>query len=250
MNKERLNGVIFFTVMLVVIALWLIKTLNISYPVTITSVTRSGELSVVGEGKVDVVPDIAYINVGITVNNAGSVSDARSGIDSVNNKIIDSLKNLKIPKKDIKTTNYSVSPNYTYDNNENRIKGYNGNASLTIKVVQLDTVAQVIEAATAAGANEIQGTSFVVDKPENYREEARNKAIKNAQDQAAKLAQSLGIKLGKVTNIIESGSSPVVPMYDRAAVMSSGLGGGGSAPAIEPGSQTITSTVTLFFEKR
>jgi len=120
MNKERLNGVIFFTVMLVVIALWLIKTLNISYPVTITSVTRSGELSVVGEGKVDVVPDIAYINVGITVNNAGSVSDARSGIDSVNNKIIDSLKNLKIPKKDIKTTNYSVSPNYTYDNNENR----------------------------------------------------------------------------------------------------------------------------------
>ncbi|MFA6005689.1 MAG: SIMPL domain-containing protein [Patescibacteria group bacterium] len=250
MDKEKFNGSILFGVIIVVAALWFVKTFNIAYPITITTASQSTELSVVGEGKVDVVPDVAYINVGITVNNKTSVNEARSGIDSVNNKIIESLKNLGIDKKDIKTNNYSVNPNYVYENNENRINGYNGNAYLSIKVTKIDLVSQVIEAASAAGANEIQGTSFAVDKPENYREEARNKAIANAKEQAGKLAKSLGIKLGKITNIVESNNNgTVAPMYDRA-VMSSGFGGGGGSPSIEPGSQTITSVVTLYFEKR
>lgn len=249
-QKDNLNGVVFFTALVILASLYVIKIFNISYPVAITTTAQSSELSVVGEGKVDVVPDVAYINLGITVNGAATVNEARANIDGINNRIIEAMKKLGIAKKDIKTTNYSVNPNYIYENNENKIKGYNGNASLTIKVLALDNVTQVIELASQAGANEIQGTSFVVDKPEKYREEARNKAIKNAQEQAVKLTQSLGIKLGKVTNIIESGGTPqIMPMYDRAAVMNTGLGGG-STPSIEPGSQTITSVVTLYFEKR
>lgn len=251
-QTERPTGIIVFAAVVTVALLFTIKFLNISVPVTVTSVSQSNELSVVGEGKVDVVPDVAYITVGIAVNNKPTVNEARAGIDSVNNKIIESLKGLGINKKDIKTNNYSVNPNYVYENNENRINGYNGNANLSIKVTKIDVVPQVIEAASAAGANEIQGTSFTVDKPENYREEARNKAIANAKEQANKLASSLGIRLGKVTNIVESNSSgTVVPVYDKAMAMSSGFGGGGgSSPSIEPGSQTITSVVTLFFEKR
>jgi len=105
---------------------------------------------------------------------------------------------------------------------------------------------KVIETATTAGANQIQGSRFVVDKPELYREEAREKAIKNAKEQAEKMAKNLGIKLGKIVNIIESSPSQPIAFYGKA--YAEGLGGGG--PILEQGTQTVTSVVTLYFEKK
>ena len=90
----------------------------------------------------------------------------------------------------------------------------------------------------------------MVDDPAKYRAEARKKAIDNAKEQANKIASDLGIKLGKIVNISESSPDSAVPVYAlKDAAMSRGAGGGGNA-AIEPGSQTITSVVTLYFEKR
>jgi len=234
--------------LIIVIGLYLIKVFDISYPITITSTSKSTELSVVGEGKVDVVPDTGYIDVGITVNNASTVAEAQKTINDTNNKIIQSMKELGIKKEDVKTTNYSVSPNYKYENNENLINGYNGNATIEIKVKDPQMVSKVITKATEAGANQIQGSRFVVSTPEKYREEARNKAITNAKEQANKIAKNLGIKLGKIVNIVESTPTSTSPVYDRMSAASA-LGGGGGAE-FSPGSQTITSTVTLYFEKR
>ena len=86
----------------------------------------------------------------------------------------------------------------------------------------------------------------MVSQPELYREQARNAAIKNAKDQAVKIAKNLGIKLGKVTNMVESSSN--TPSYYSKALPVSG-GGMGGGINIEPGSQTVTSEVTLYFEK-
>lgn len=234
---------------LIVITLWIINILGISYPVDVTTRQASGELAVVGEGKVDVVPDTAMVNVGIVVSNASTVEEAQSRINQTNNAIVTAMESLGISDEDISTSNYSINPDYNYESGRNEITGYSGNASLSIKVRNLDTLPQVIEQATKSGANQILGTSFVVDKPEEAREEARNAAIENAQQQARELANRLGIKLGKVTNIIEStGGDYPIPYYDRAFALE-GLGGGG-APDLQPGSQTITSTVTLYFDKK
>jgi uncharacterized protein YggE len=239
------------SVAIIIAGLYLVKFLDISYPVNLTSTNRSTELSVVGEGKVDVTPDTAYIDVGITVNNGASVDAVQKQMSQTNNAIIDAMKKLGIAKADIKTSNYSIYPNYVYDGRNNQLDGYNGNAQVEIRARSPQMASQVIEAATAAGANQVNGTRFVVDKPEKYREEARNKAVANAREQAQKIASNLGIRLGRVVNIVESSAgSPIypMPMYG-AAEKSIGLGGGGGAN-IEPGSQTITSVVTLYFEKR
>lgn len=233
----------------VIVALFLIKVLDISYPLTITTTTKSTELAVVGEGKVEATPDTVYIDVGITVNNQSTTEAAQKRIDEVNNSILAAMEKLGIAKADIKTTNYSVYPNYKYESNENRINGYNGNASISIKVSDVKLATQVTTEATKAGANQINGSRFVIDKPEKYREQARNEAIANARQQAEMLAKQLGIKLGRVTNIVESSPNGVIgPMYARSAEM--GLGAGGGGAQFEPGTQTISSTVTLYFEKR
>lgn len=240
------NYVLFLTV--TIVALFFVKFFDISYPLTITSTSRSTELAVVGEGKVDVTPDSASVNAGVTVNNMSSAEEAQKELAAQNNKVLAAVAKLGVLKKDIKTSNYSVYPNYSYENNISRISGYNGNATLTIKVRKVELLSKVIDEASRAGANEIQNTQFTVDNPNKFREEAREKAITNAREQAEKMARSLGIRLGRVTNIVESAGGGVVPMmYAEKTMMA---GGGGGAPSFEQGTQTITSTVTLYFEKR
>ncbi len=237
---------------LTMFALAAINYFNISYPLTVTQKNASGELAVVGIGKVDIVPDTASVDLGIISNNATSVNDAQEQINKVNNALIDGLKQIGIQKEDIKTSNYSINPNYDYSKGGvGSITGYNGNATVTVKVKQTDKLPQVIEAGTKAGINQVMGTNYSIDKPENYQEQARSKAIANAKEQAQKLADQLGIRLGKVTNIAESSnnSGPIPMMYaEKSAPL--GMGGARTTPDLQPGTQTITSTVTLYFEKR
>jgi uncharacterized protein YggE len=239
--------------LVIIIVLAVVRYFDLSYPLSISNSSVSSELSVVGEGKVEVSPDTAYVDAGITVDNAPTVDTAQKELNDKNNAIVDAVKKLGIKKEDIKTSNYSIYPNYNYDNskNQNRINGYNGNVTVSIRLKDVSSTSTVIVEVTKAGANQIQGTRFVVDKPEKYREDARDKAIANAKEQAQKLAKNLGIRLGRVTNIVESVGAPVYsPQYalKSAAPMAGGMGGG--SPDIEPGSQTISSIVTLYFEKK
>lgn len=248
-----LNSFIKYSSFLLVtlLVLSLIKIFDISYPMTftVTNTTKTTEFSVVGEGKVDVVPDTLYVDLGINVVNAKTAEETQSKIDEVNNKIIESLKTLGVDKKDIKTSNYNITPAYSYlPEKENKITGYNGNATVNVKLTDSKLASKVIAAATDAGANQIQGTRFVVDAPEKYREEARNKAIANAKEQAQKLSKELGISLGKVVNIVESNGNQSYPLYEKA--MMAGAPRTDAGPVLEPGTQTVSSTVTLYFEKK
>lgn len=227
----------------------LMSVLGIGVPVRVTQTMATTELSVTGEGKVDIVPNTATVDVGVRVNNVATVDIAQSQINETNNAISVAMQELGIKKENIKTSNYSVYPAYDYSSGQDRITGYTGNVTLSIQTENVDQVSQVIQAATTAGANEIQNTRFEVDEPATYRAEARTKAIENAKAEAQKMADDLGIKLGKVVNVVEhtqSTGGDYMPLMAREAA--SGMGGGGAS--FEPGSQTITSVVTLYFEKK
>ncbi len=237
----------------VVITFAVATALGVGLPIKVTQTNLSNaELSVVGEGKVDVIPDVAYADVGITVNKLATPKEAQNQLSKVNNDIVVALGKFGIAKDDIKTTNFSINPNYDYSSSgSGAIVGYNGNATLTVKIKKVDTIGSIIDAATTAGATDIYNTRFSVESPEKYREQARTKAIANAKDQAEKIAKELGIKLGKVSNIVESTSGGASPIYaDKMAYAPGAMGGGGGVADLQPGSQTVSSTVTLYFEKR
>ncbi len=236
------------TLITILIVIGFMRLFNLPIPIAVTTTSRSSEMSVIGEGKVEVVPDIAYVDVGISVSRAKTVEVAQTEINSKNKAVLDAMAKLGIDKKNIKTSNYSIYPAYDYESGTEVLNGYNGNVTISIKSSKIDQISDVIAQATAAGANQVQGTRFEVEDPAKYREQAREKAIANAKEQAQKLAKDLGIKLGKVVNVVEySPSSTGVPMYamEKLAV---GFGGGG--PSVEPGTQTITTVVTLYYEKK
>ena len=232
-----------------VVGLYVIQKFDIAYPITLRTSQVSSELSVVGEGKIDVTPDTATVDVGITIKNAKTAPEAQKQIDDINNKIIEAMKNIGVKKEDIQTSNYSIYPNMVYSETTRRdsISGYNGSATVSVKTNSINLTSKIIDGATKTGANQIQGVRFSVENPEVYREKARDEAIANAKKQAEKLASNLGIKLGKITNIVESsGSQPPIIYAAEKTMMSGGEGG----PQIEPGTQTISSVVTLYFEKK
>ncbi len=237
-------------VVVTLLALFIVQSLNIAYPVTITTKAAPQDLAVVGEGKVTVVPDTATVTVGIVVSNAKTVDAAQQNLNTANNNIVVAMEKLGIAKTDIKTSNYSINPDYSYTNGTNQITGYSGNASLTVTVKDTKILPQVITEATKAGANQVGDPQYAVDSPEKFREEARNKAIANAKEEAQKLAQNLGIKLGKVINIVESQPNTPMPMFYQVDALKTASSAEITPPTIEAGSQEITSTVTLYFEKK
>lgn len=215
-------------------------------PISSVVTQKQNLFTVSGTGKVTVVPDTAVINLGITVSRP-TVKSAQTEANSVINKVTTSLKNLSIPDKDIKTTNYFIYPQYDYQEDTNRITGYQVSVSLTVTVRDLEKINQVIDTATNLGVNTVSGVQFTVDegRQKELLRQARDEAVKEAKDKAVGLSRSAGITLGRVVNIQESGPDFPGPIAFAERAM-----GGGGDTQVSPGSTDITSSVTLSYETR
>ncbi len=240
MNSWWSKAIVTFT------AVWLLLKFGPSIPISSVVSQKQDFFTVTGEGKVTVVPDTAVVDLGITVNRP-IVKAAQTQANAIINKITEELKKLGIADKDIKTSNYSVNPQYDYQQN-NRIAGYQVNVSVTITVREIDKVNEVIDAATANGANTVGGIQLTVDEKRQREllQQARELAVKEAKDKANSLASAAGITLGKIINIQEGFSNPR-PVYAKEMMA---VGGGAEPTQIQPGSTDISTSVTLYYETR
>ncbi len=240
-----------FKLILIFVGVYLLFKYLPAIPISSVVTQKTDLFTVTGEGKVTVVPDTAIVNLGINVTRS-TVKDAQSQANMVIKDITASLKNLNIADKDVKTSDYSIYPQYDYTSGGNRITGYAVNASLVITVRDLDKINQAIDSATAAGANTVSGVQLTVDdaRQKGLLQQARELAIAEAKDKAASLANSAGMVLGRIVNIQESSpGSPRPIMFDSAKAVT-GLGGASPATQIQPGSTDIVSDVTLSYETR
>ncbi len=217
-------------------------------PIAVTStVTQKNDIfAVSGEGKSTVVPDIAVVNTGVQVNGT-NVKQVQNELNTKISAVSEAIKKLGIDAKDIQTSGYSIYPNYDYTNGSQKINGYQASTSLTIKVRDLDKANDVIDAATANGANQVGGVTFSVDDRTKAENEARDKAVAEAKTKAEQAAQIAGFKLGKIINYSESFGgllSPVPMMYARDA----GAEKAATQTTLEPGSNEINISVTLQYE--
>jgi len=204
-------------------------------------------ISFSGEGKVYTKPDIALVTLSV-VTEGKTVSDVQKKNTEKMNSVIDYLKKNGIEEKDIKTTNYNLSPRYNYEYNKTpQIIGYEITQSLEVKVRDLDKVGEILEGSVNSGVNQIYSLYFKVDKDEAFKLEAKALAIGDAKKKAEETAKQLGVKLGKLVGYNEGSSYyPVYPNYYKEA---GGIGGGGeSAPNIQTGENEILVNVTLTYE--
>ncbi|MFA6321888.1 MAG: SIMPL domain-containing protein [Candidatus Buchananbacteria bacterium] len=207
-------------------------------------------ISIDGEGKINAVPDIAQISLGIETQKE-KVADAQKENTDKMNKIIAQLKGAGIDAKDIQTANYNIYPRYDYSNGQQVLRGYTVSQSVTIKIRNLDKIGSIISQAGTLGANQIGSLNFTIDEPEKLKQQAREKALANAKEKAEALAKIAGVKLGKLVSFAESTQNSVVPVYRDYSMKSEaavGVGGAAPAPAVEVGSQDIVVDVMVTYE--
>ncbi len=216
----------------------------IPFAITSVTTTKIDTFNVTGIGKATVTPDITVVNAGVTTS-GDSVSQVQQNLNKNIAGVSDAIKKLGVDAKDIQTTNYTISPMYDFQQGQ-RIKGYQANTNLTIKIRAMEKTNSVIDAATANGANMIGGISFEVADETKAQNEARAKAVEEARKKAEDAARIAGFKLGRIINYSENfgnGMRPV-PMYAKADAAS----GVGVPTQVEPGSNEVQVQVTLSYE--
>ncbi len=203
-------------------------------------------ITVMGEGKVTSIPDIATVSLGTTIERP-TVAAAQAENSRIMNEVMSKLADFGVEKKDIQTTSYGISPQYNWDNGKQTLRGYNVSQNVLVKIRNLDNVGDIIGAAGQLGANQVGSLDFTVDNPDSLQAEARIKALEAAKVKAQALSQVAGVTLVRVINFQESTSAPVPGprAYDFNMAKSSAAV---APPVIEGGSTEVIVDVTVTYE--
>ncbi len=207
----------------------------------------SRTVSVSGAGTANLVPDIAYIYVGVHTEKP-SASEAVAENNAQTQKMIQSLRDFGIDAKDIRTTNFSIYPFDKYDPLTGASTGekyYAVDNTVYVTVRDLDKLGELLDAVIAAGANTVNSVQFDVANKDEALKQARADAVKDAQTKAQELADAAGLTLGEIQSI-SFVDNTFYPVFD-------GRGGGGAAAEaaavpIQPGQLTFTVTVNVTYE--
>ena len=145
------------------------------------------------------------------------------------------------------TTEYSINPNYNYPRNGGTptVVGYTVSNVVEVRLDDLRRISPVIDAATQAGSNEVQGIRFAVRDEQVPQSEAAEAAL-SARRNADALAGALGLRVVRVVFVGEESPS-VMPVYPRGRVFAQAQAVAAPTP-VERGTIDVSASVTLTVE--
>lgn len=171
-----------------------------------------------GDALVQARPDTAMISVAV-VTQAQSALAAQQENARRSEAMVRALKAAAGAGAEVETSGYSLQPQYTYrENQQPFIRGYEARNTVTVTLGDLTKVGPVIDAATEAGANNIDSLSFTLRRDEPARDEALAAATREALRKAQVMAQALGGRVGRILEVQEASAGRPVPIYDVRAM--------------------------------
>lgn len=160
-----------------------------------------------GVGTVKAIPDMAVINLGI-VTEGISLKAAQEENAAKTTAVINMLYEMGIPKKQIRTSNYSIEPQYDYVQGKQIFKGYQVTNILSVTTTNLMDIGKIIDNATSSGANRIENISFSLTDTSVHYKRALNLAVNDAILKGIEIGTTLGVLVNKIPcSILEAGSA-------------------------------------------
>jgi uncharacterized protein YggE len=199
-------------------------------------------ITVSGSGKVTVVPDVARVTLGVTITES-TVKAARSSAARSMTDIIAAVKALGVADADIQTSGLSLYPQYA-PGSSSRITGYQISEQVTVTIRDLDKAGDVVDAATAKGANAVNGISFELADPAKAMNDARGAAVAAARASAQAMATAGGVSLGSVVSMTDSTVSMPYPINYG---MASGAALDAAATPVKAGTQDVSVVIQVVF---
>lgn len=206
-------------------------------------------ITISGMGKVSAKPDLANIDTGI-YSEGPTVASVQQDSTKKMNAITAALKAMGIEDRDLQTSGYNLQPKIDWSNGKQSIIGYTLSQTLNVKVRALDKAGDVIQKVVDLGANQISGVQFTIDDPVSLQDEARMKAIRDAEKKAKQLADATGLHIVKIVTFSENGGDYPRPMPYAADMAIGGAGLKAVAPSVQAGSLDVTMNVSVTFEVR
>jgi uncharacterized protein len=153
-------------------------------------------ITVSGEAMVYAKPDKIEIALGIATSDMDIIIAKRQN-DEIFKKTIAAIKRMGIAEKEIQTDQLSIEPKpkRNYQRNEDVIY-YDVTNRMAIVLMDTNKAEELIMKTLQAGVNNVYRVDFQTTEYKKYREQARELALKAAQEKAEKMAAALGQSIG------------------------------------------------------
>ncbi|NBV76944.1 DUF541 domain-containing protein [bacterium] len=224
-----------------------------------SGVTATNTINVSGKGEVFAVPDTGEFTLTVR-ETAKQVKDAQDTATKKANGSIAFLKDAGVDEKDIKTTDYSVNPQYEWQQGvcpanagycpggKQILTGFQVSQTLSVKVRDTKKAGDLLSGVGSKGVSEVSGLTFTVADEDSLKAEAREKAIADAKEKADVLAKQLGVSVVRIVGFSENDGGYVQPMYMKREALMAADSMGGAAPQVPVGQNKIQSNVSITYE--
>ena len=208
------------------------------------------EVTVSASSTVRLAPDKATVSFGVTTQEQTAELAQSKNSEAVQN-VIDVLTGRGVEEKSIRTTYYSMYPQYDWsDGGEQRIIGYNVTTSMSVQDQNIEDLGTLLSACVAAGITNIDNVSFLCSGYDEAYRQALAQAVADSRLKAEALAHAAGKTLGEPVTITE-GWQDTSARYGQASGMAFSVEAAkdtaAAAPSLQPGETEIVANVTVTY---
>ncbi|RQG92361.1 SIMPL domain-containing protein [Natrarchaeobius chitinivorans] len=205
------------------------------------SMERTIEVS--ANGEVETEPDEARLRVGVEVTGE-SAEDVETELAERAETLRDAFDELGIPDDDVESGRYSIRP----ERNGSR---YEGTHTFRIRLDDVDSVGDVVDAAAEAGADNVGRINFGLsdEKRAELRNEALEHALENADQEAQYIADNRGVSITG-TKSVSTRNVDVVPVRADTSYLAAEADvadDAGPSTEIDSGLVTVTASVEVVY---
>lgn len=206
--------------------------------------TVTNEIRVIGEGTVDVQPDQADVIIGIITENKELVQAQRENAQ-ISSAVMNALLALQIQREKIRTSDYSIFPQYDFLDGVQTFRTYKVEHRLTVTLSNMDQIGLVVDQAIESGANSILAVNFSATNKLNQEQQTLTLALHDATQKAVTIAQTLRVQLILPPVSIIEGIGMVnipEPLYTSMPMVK------GVSTTIQPGLLQVKATITAVYQ--
>ncbi len=220
---------------------------NRTMTVDMTQSDTDRTITVDGTSEVFVKPDTAKVSFGVTYKNT-STDIATQSVNQRMATLMNSLEAVGVAENDIKTTSYTISPEYVYNDGQRNFDGYRVTQRTEVIMRDLDIVSDVLGIVNTADLDNVSQLTFYVDDEDAIKQQLQEEAIADARENAKRIAKDLGVDLKQVVGFYDGSVEGDSVKYDYARSLSMESVDAEAPVSISEGENQFTASVSVTYK--
>jgi len=200
---------------------------------------RSSTITVSGAASVRVPSDRVVFSVGVETQDANAAQAFEENSRKVA-AVVAALRSKGVQAKEVQTSNLDIT---SRDERGQKLAGYRVSTMVTVTREDPNGVAELLQSAIAAGANQAGSLRFSVADPASLQSRGLELAFQDARRKAEALSALSKRRLGAVVSVSEGAPRGLGGVANNLASLGY-VGGGG----VQSGSEEVPFAITVVFE--